>query len=173
VQLGADEVDVVFPRLLALEGRWREVYDDVRAMREACGGATLKVILAAGELPDADALWRTASVCLAAGADFLKTGTGKDRSNATLASGVVMIRALREYGELTGFRAGLKVAGGIRRAAQAWEWMSLVESELGRDGLLPQRFRIGSSTLLDDLEMELDRRSLGAARATDTPPSAS
>ncbi|MFN3684510.1 MAG: deoxyribose-phosphate aldolase [Fimbriimonadaceae bacterium] len=150
-ELGADEIDVVIRRPLALAGRWRELFDEVRAMREAAGDRVLKTILATGELSDPDTIARAAVVCLMAGADFVKTSTGKESVNATLEAGAAMCGAIRAFHGAVGLRAGLKPAGGVRTTAQALEWCALVRSLLGEEWLRPDTFRIGASGLLDDL----------------------
>lgn len=149
--LGADEIDVVIRRPLALAGRWRELHDEVRAMREAAGDRCLKTILATGELGDAETIARAALVCLMAGADFVKTSTGKETVNATLEAGAAMCGAIRAFHQVTGLRGGLKPAGGVRSTRQALEWCALVRSLLGEEWLRNETFRIGASGLLDDL----------------------
>lgn len=157
VAAGAREIDAVIPRQHVLAGDWRLLYDEVRAFREACGEASLKTILATGELGALDRVARASAVCLMAGADFLKTSTGKERVNATLPVGVVMARVIRAYRRRTGTCAGLKPAGGIRTAEQALAWLGLAEGELGRRWLTPALFRLGASGLLEDIERELAR----------------
>jgi deoxyribose-phosphate aldolase len=154
---GAGEIDAVVPRAPALAGDWQRLYDEVRAYRAACGAATLKAILATGALPTLDHVARVSAVCLMAGADFLKTSTGREAVNATLPAGVVMARVIRAYRRRTGNRAGLKPAGGISTAAQALAWVWLVEQELGRGSLRPTWFRLGASRLLDDIVRRLAR----------------
>jgi deoxyribose-phosphate aldolase len=152
---GADEVDVVISRGLALRGDWRGVYDEVCAFRAACGDAHLKVILGTGDLGTLTNVARASVVCMMAGADFVKTSTGKEAVNATLPVGLVMCRAVREYWERTGFKVGLKPAGGIRTAKQALDWLMLVREELGAEWCVPGLFRLGASTLLGDIERQL------------------
>lgn len=151
VALGAHEVDVVIRRSHALCGEWEALYDEVRVFREAAKERTLKVILATGELAQPEVIFRAGLTALMAGADFIKTSTGKEAVNATLPAGVAMAHAIRAYAEITGYRAGLKPAGGIRTAEQAAEWLGLVRHELGEEWLSPARFRIGASALLADL----------------------
>jgi deoxyribose-phosphate aldolase len=151
VAAGADEIDVVITRAHALGGAWRALYDEVRAFRAAAGRATLKVILATGELGRLTTVHRASLVAMMAGADFIKTSTGKEVVNATLPAGLVMARAIRIYRARSGADVGLKPAGGIRRAGDALEWMALVREELGDEYLAPARFRIGASSLLTDI----------------------
>ena len=151
VALGAHEVDVVIRRSHALCGEWEALYDEVCAFREAAEDTTLKVILATGELSEPEVIFRAGVTALMAGADFIKTSTGKETVNATLPAGAAMAHAIRTYAEATGFHAGLKPAGGIRTSEQAAEWLGLVRDELGSDWLTPAGFRIGASALLGDL----------------------
>jgi deoxyribose-phosphate aldolase len=157
VNAGAEEIDAVIPREHVLSGDWRRLYDEVRAYREACGAATFKAILAAGTLGSLENVARASAVCLMAGADFIKTSTGREPVNATLPIGVVMARVIRAYRRRTGRRAGLKPAGGIRTAEQALAWTLLVTGELGDRWLGPTWFRIGASALLDAIQRELTR----------------
>lgn len=152
---GADEIDVVIQRAHVLRGAWRALHDEVRAFREACGDALLKVILATGELETLENVARASRVVMAAGADFIKTSTGKEAVNATLPAGLVMAEAIRAHHEHAGVAVGLKPAGGIGRAAQALEWLALVHDVLGADAMGPERFRFGASGLLADLERDL------------------
>lgn len=151
VAMGAHEVDVVIRRSHALCGKWEALYDEVRAFREASEDRTLKVILATGELVRHEVIFRAGLTALMAGADFIKTSTGKEAVNATIAGGTAMAHAIRTYAEISGYRAGLKPAGGIRTSEQAAEWLGLVRHELGAEWLTPDRFRIGASALLGDL----------------------
>lgn len=155
VQAGAGEIDVVISRALALGGRWQELYDEVRAFRETCGSAHMKTILATGELGTLENVGKASLVCMMAGADFIKTSTGKESVNATLPVGIVMTRAIREYYERTGQRVGFKPAGGIRTAKSALEWELLMKEELGARWLEPDLFRLGASSLLTDIERQL------------------
>jgi deoxyribose-phosphate aldolase len=155
VAAGAAEIDIVISRAYVLTGDWVALYDEVRAFREACGPAHIKTILACGELGTLRNVAAASWVCMMAGADFVKTSTGKEGVNATLPFGLVMARAIREYFEHTGYRVGLKPAGGIRTAKQALDWLLLLKEELGDDWLLPSRFRIGASSLLTDIERQL------------------
>jgi deoxyribose-phosphate aldolase len=156
VAAGAEEIDVVITRAHVLTENWRALYDEVRAMREACGDAHIKTILAAGELGTLRNVARASLVCMMAGADFIKTSTGKESVNATLPFGVVMARAIREYQERSGHMVGLKAAGGIRSAREALDWLALVKDELGNRWLRPDLFRLGASALLTDIERQLE-----------------
>ncbi len=156
VAAGAKEIDVVITRRHVLLGDWEALYDEVRTFREACGEAHLKVILATGELGTLRNVARASLVAMMAGADFIKTSTGKEAVNATLPVGLVMARAIREYHERTGYRVGFKPAGGIRTAKQALEWLILMKEELGDAWLRPDLFRFGASSLLGDIERQLE-----------------
>ena len=153
---GAAEIDVVITRAHVLTGDWEALYDEVRAFREACGGAHLKTILATGELATLTNVARASWVCMMAGADFIKTSTGKEPVNATLPVGLTMLRTIREYRDRTGYDVGFKPAGGIRTAKQAMEWMSMVREELEPRWLRPELFRFGASSLLTDVERQLE-----------------
>ncbi len=159
VNRGADEIDVVIDRSLALEGNWTELYDEIVQLRIACGPAKLKLILAAGDLGSLTVVYITALVAMMAGADFIKTSTGREQINATLPIGLVMTSAIRDYKRHTGYKVGLKPAGGIRTTEKALQWVALVQEELGDDWLHPGLFRIGASSLLKDLARELDSRA--------------
>jgi deoxyribose-phosphate aldolase len=152
VEAGADEIDAVINRSHVLTGEWEALYDEVRAFRAACGEAHLKVILGTGDLGSLTNVARASRLCMLAGADFIKTSTGKEAVNATLPVGVAMLRSIREYAARTGCRVGFKPAGGIRTPAQALEWLRLVRAELGEEWLRPELFRIGASTLLGEIE---------------------
>ncbi len=161
LEAGASEIDVVINRSLPLAGNWQALYDEVRACREACGEASLKVILGTGELGTLRTVGRASVVAMMAGADFIKTSTGKEAVNATIPVGLVMVRAIRDYFERTGYRVGFKPAGGIRTAKQALDWMILMKEELGDRWLRPDLFRIGASTLLSDIERQLEHFATG------------
>ena len=161
VGAGAEEIDVVITRSHVLTENWRALYQEVRAMREACGDAHIKTILAAGELGTLRNVARAGLVCMMAGADFIKTSTGKESINATLPTGLVMARAIRSYRERTGHLVGLKAAGGIRTAREALDWLVLVKDELGDQWLRPNLFRLGASTLLGDIERQLEHYVTG------------
>lgn len=155
VEAGAREIDIVINRQLALEHKWQELYDEVVAMKDACGPAHMKSILAIGELGSMNNVYKCSLVCMMAGSDFIKTSTGKEGVNATLAVGLVMCRAIREYQDVTGFRVGFKPAGGIRTAKDAMNWLILIKEELGDSWLNNNMFRIGASGLLLDIERQL------------------
>lgn len=161
VAAGAAEIDIVIARRHVLLSDWQALYDEVRAFREACGDAHLKTILATGELGTLRNVARASVVCMMAGADFIKTSTGKESVNATPAYGLVMARAIREYHERTGYRVGLKPAGGIRQSKQALEWLILMREELGLAWTRPNLFRIGASALLSDVERQLEHYVTG------------
>jgi deoxyribose-phosphate aldolase len=161
VAAGAREIDIVISREHVLRGNWQALYNEVCEMRQACGDAHMKTILATGEL---GTLWHVAmasKVCMMAGADFIKTSTGKEPVNATLEVGLIMTRAIREYHQRTGYKVGFKPAGGIRTAKQALEWLALMKEELGDDWLHPSLFRIGASSLLGDIERQLSHHVTG------------
>jgi len=161
VEAGAAEIDIVITRRHALTGDWTALYDEVRAFREAAGEAHLKTILATGELGTLRNVARASRVCMMAGADFIKTSTGKEKVNATLPVGLVMARAIRDYRAATGFRVGMKPAGGVSTAKQALEWLILVKEELGGEWLDRSLFRFGASSLLGDIERQLEHRATG------------
>jgi deoxyribose-phosphate aldolase len=170
VAAGATEIDVVVSRAHVLTGDWRALFDEVRAFREACGAARMKTIVAAGELGTLRNLALASHVCMMAGADFIKTSTGKEPVNATLPFGLVMVRAVRDYHERTGHRVGFKPAGGIRTARQALDWLLLMKEELGTDWLSPAFFRIGASALLTDIERQLEHFVTGRYSAAHRHP---
>ncbi len=172
VDAGADEIDIVISRRHVLTGNWQALYDEVRRFREACGDAHLKTILATGELATLRNVARASLVCMMAGADFIKTSTGKESVNATLPVGLVMVRAIRDYYERTGFKVGFKPAGGLRTAKQSVEWMLLMKEELGNDWLRPHLFRLGASSLLGDIERQLEHFVTGRYSASYRHPMA-
>jgi deoxyribose-phosphate aldolase len=155
VRAGAAEIDIVISRAHVLTGSWRALYDEVRAFRDACGEAHMKTIIATGELATLRNVEMASLVCMMAGADFIKTSTGKESVNATLPFGLVMVRAISDFTERTGYRVGFKPAGGIRTAKQALEWEILMKEELDDAWLHPDLFRIGASSLLTDIERQL------------------
>ncbi len=161
VEEGAAEIDIVISRAHVLTGDWAALYDEIAAMKAACGGAHLKAILATGELKTFTNVWRASMVAMQAGADFIKTSTGKEAVNATLPVSLVMIRALRDYGARTGTRVGFKPAGGMRTAKDALNWQILMREELGRDWLAPDLFRLGASSMLGDIERQLHHHVTG------------
>ncbi|MEX0692331.1 MAG: deoxyribose-phosphate aldolase [Gemmatimonadales bacterium] len=172
VALGAREIDIVITRGHVLTGNWEALYNEVRAFREACGSAHFKTILATGELATLSNVARASMVAMMAGADFVKTSTGKESVNATLPVGLVMARAVRAYHERTGHVVGFKPAGGIRKAKDALDWMLLMKDELGTAWLTPERFRFGASTLLSDIERQLEYFVTGRYSATHRHPMA-
>jgi deoxyribose-phosphate aldolase len=172
VTSGAEEIDVVITRAQVLTENWRALYEEVRAMREACGDAHIKTILATGELGTLRNVARASLVCMMAGADFIKTSTGKESVNATLPVGLVMARAIRDYRERRGHLIGLKAAGGIRTAREALDWLALVKDELGDRWLRPDLFRFGASTLLADIERQLEHFVTGRYSASHRHPTA-
>ncbi len=153
---GADEIDTVISRGAFLAGDDQTVFDEIVASKRACGDAHLKVILETGELGSYDRIRKASLIAMAAGADFIKTSTGKEDVNATLPVSLVMVRALREYRELTGVDVGFKPAGGLKTAKDALNWFILMKEELGRDWLEPDLFRIGASSLLGDIERQIE-----------------
>jgi deoxyribose-phosphate aldolase len=161
VAAGAGEIDIVISRAHVLTGNWQAIYDEVKAFREACGPAHLKAILATGELGTLRNVARASRVAMMAGADFIKTSTGKEKVNATLPVSLVMVRAIREYRERTGFRVGFKPAGGISTAKLAADWLALMKEELGDAWTRKELFRIGASSLLADLERQLEHHATG------------
>jgi len=158
VEAGAQEVDVVIRREWVLTGEWEKLYREIRAFREAAGKAHLKVILGTGDLETLNQVGRGALTAMMAGADFVKTSTGKEKVNATLPVGLAMARAIRAYEKRTGFRVGLKPAGGIRTAREGYQWLKLVRQELGEEWARPELFRIGASGLLGDVVATLASR---------------
>jgi len=155
VQAGAAEIDIVISRAHVLTGNWQGLYDEVRTFREACGDAHMKTILATHELATLRNVGMASLVCMMAGADFIKTSTGKESVNATLPVGLVMVRAIRNYYEQTGYKVGFKPAGGIRSAKSSLDWLILMKEELGNEWLNNSLFRIGASGLLSDIERQL------------------
>lgn len=166
VAAGAAEIDIVISRRHVLEGNWQALYDEMRAFRAACGEAHVKAILATGELGSLRNVARASLVCMMAGADFIKTSTGKESVNATLPVSLVMIRAIRDYYERTGIRVGYKPAGGISKAKDAITYLALMKEELGDRWLQPDLFRFGASSLLGDIERQLEHHVSGSYSAT-------
>lgn len=161
IDMGADEIDIVITRAHVLRGEWTALYDELRAMREACGSARMKAILATGDLKSLENVARASHIAMQAGADWIKTSTGKEGVNATLPVSLVMCRAIRDYHAQTGHRVGFKPAGGLRTAKDAVNWQVLMREELGRDWLAPQLFRIGASSLLGDIERQISHHVTG------------
>ncbi|MDE3122981.1 MAG: deoxyribose-phosphate aldolase [Paracoccaceae bacterium] len=170
VAAGAREIDIVISRRHVLTGNWQALYDETRAMREACGAAHMKTILATGELGSLRNVARASLVCMMAGADFIKTSTGKETVNATLPVSLVMIRAIRDYETRTGFKVGYKPAGGISKAKDALTYLALMKDELGMPWLQPDLFRFGASSLLGDIERQLEHHVTGRYSAANRHP---
>jgi deoxyribose-phosphate aldolase len=163
---------VVITRSHVLTENWKALYDEVRAMREACGDAHIKTILATGELATLRNVARASLVCMMAGADFIKTSTGKETVNATLPVGLVMARTIRDFSERTGHLIGLKAAGGIRTARESLDWLAMIKDELGDRWLHADLFRFGASALLGDIERQLEHFVTGRYSATHRHPTA-
>ncbi|HGG64847.1 MAG TPA: deoxyribose-phosphate aldolase [Rhodobacteraceae bacterium] len=161
VKAGASEIDIVISRRHVLTGNWQALYNEMRDFRAACGDAHVKAILATGELGSLRNVARASLVCMMAGADFIKTSTGKEAVNATLPVSLVMMRAIRDYHARTGFRVGYKPAGGISKAKDAVTYLTLLKDELGDRWLSPDLFRFGASSLLGDLERQLEHHVTG------------
>jgi len=172
VAAGAKEIDIVVSRRLVLQSDWKGLYDEVATCRQACGKAHMKTILATGEIPTLTKVAKASWVCMMAGSDFIKTSTGKEPVNATLPVSLVMIRAIRAYHELTGDKVGFKPAGGISKAKQALNWLILVKEELGNEWLTPELFRFGASSLLGDIERQLEHYVTGRYSASFRHPMA-
>ena len=166
VKAGAAEIDIVISRRHVLTGDWQALYDEMRSFRAACGPAHVKAILATGELGSLRNVARASMVCMMAGADFIKTSTGKESVNATLPVSLVMIRAIRAYHAQTGYRVGYKPAGGISKAKDAITYLALIKEELGDRWLRPDLFRFGASSLLGDIERQLEHYATGHYSAT-------
>jgi deoxyribose-phosphate aldolase len=167
VELGADEIDMVIDRGAFLSGRYAKVYDEIVQVKEACGDAHLKVILETGELGTYDNVRRATLLAIAGGADFVKTSTGKINPAATLPVALCMLEAVRDVHEETGRRVGFKAAGGVRQAKQAVQHLVLVHETLGPDWLTPDLYRIGASSLLNDILMQLRKEKTGAYQSPD------
>lgn len=161
VEAGAQDIDVVITRAHVFGGRWQELYDEIAAFKQASGAAHMKVILGTGDLLTLRNVARASFVAMMAGADFIKTSTGKEPTNATLPVGFVMTRAVREYAQETGMAVGFKPAGGIRTAKQSIEWLALMKEELGVSWMKAELFRLGASGLLNDIERQLEHRATG------------
>ncbi len=167
VEAGAREIDIVITRAHVFGGEWQALYDEVAAFKEACGAdAHLKAILGTGDLMTLRNVARASWVAMMAGADFIKTSTGKEGVNATLPVSLVMARCIRDYAERTGMAVGFKPAGGIRTAKQATDWLALMKDELGRPWLEPSLFRFGASGMLGDIERQLEHHLTGHYSAT-------
>jgi len=170
VEAGAQEIDVVITRAHVFGGRWQALYDEVAAFKQACGAAHMKVILATGDLLTLRNVAKASVVAMMAGADFIKTSTGKEPTNATLPVGLVMARAIREYAEQTGMAVGFKAAGGIRTAKQSLDWLAMMKEELGPAWMRAELFRFGASGLLGDIERQLDHHVTGRYSAEHRHP---
>nr|WP_112323354.1 deoxyribose-phosphate aldolase [Oceanibium sediminis] len=166
VDQGADEIDIVITREHVLTRDWSALYDEVSKMREACGAAHLKAILATGDLSTFRNVYAASMVAMQAGADFIKTSTGKEGVNAILPVGLVMVRAIRDYNMVNGVQVGFKPAGGMKTAKDALSWQILMREELGRDWLEPSLFRLGASSMLADIERQLEHHVTGRYAAS-------
>jgi deoxyribose-phosphate aldolase len=167
VELGADEIDMVIDRGAFLSGRYAKVYDEIVQVKEAIGDTHLKVILETGELGTYDNVRRASLLAMAAGADFIKTSTGKLPSSATLPVTLCMLEAIRDVHEETGRRVGMKAAGGIRQAKQAVQYLVQLHETLGTEWLTPDLYRLGASTLLNDVLMQIRKQKTGRYQSPD------
>ena len=165
VEAGAAEIDIVISRRHVLQENWTALYHEMRTFRDACGTAHVKAILATGELGSLRNVGRASLICMMAGADFIKTSTGKEAVNATLPVTLVMLRAIREFEARTGYKVGYKPAGGISKAKDALVYLAMLKEELGDDWLSPALFRFGASSLLADIERQLEHHVSGAYSA--------
>ncbi|MEM9794840.1 MAG: deoxyribose-phosphate aldolase [Pseudomonadota bacterium] len=161
VKAGATEIDIVISRRHVLTGDWQALYDETKAMRAACGAAHMKAILATGELGTLKNVVKASMVCMMAGSDFIKTSTGKESVNATIPVSLVMMRAIRAYEAISGAKVGYKPAGGVSKAKDALVYLSLLKEELGDRWLRPDLFRFGASSLLADIERQLEHHVTG------------
>lgn len=164
---GAAEIDIVISRRHVLTGNWLALYEEVRAMREACGEAHMKAILSTGELKTLSNVYKASMVAMMAGADFVKTSTGMEAVNATLPVSLTMVRAVRDYMDMTGQICGFKPAGGMRTTKDAIAWLILMKEELGNDWLKPDLFRFGASSLLGDIERQIEHNVTGRYSSAD------
>ena len=170
VEQGANEIDIVITREHALLGNWSALYDEIAAMREACGDAHMKAILATGELKTLTNVYAASMVAMQAGADFIKTSTGKEEVNATLPVSLVMCRAIRDYRAASGQIVGFKPAGGIKTAKDAMNWLVLMREELGLRWIQPDLFRFGASSMVADIERQLEHHVTGRYSAAHRHP---
>ena len=161
IEAGATEIDIVITRAHVFAARWQELYDEVAAFKQACGPIHMKAILGTGDLLTLRNVARASFVAMMAGADFIKTSTGKESVNATLPVGFVMTRSIREYAQQTGMAVGFKPAGGIRAAKQSTDWLALMKEELGVPWMKAELFRLGASSLLNDIERQLEHHATG------------
>jgi deoxyribose-phosphate aldolase len=166
VEAGAQEIDIVITRAHVFNGEWQALYDEVAAFKDACGPAHMKAILGTGDLLTLRNVARASVVAMMAGVDFIKTSTGKEAVNATIPVSLVMVRAIRDYAEKTGMYVGFKPAGGIKTAKQALQWMYVMKDELGRPWLEPNLFRFGASSMLADIERQLEHYATGRYSAS-------
>jgi deoxyribose-phosphate aldolase len=169
---GAREIDIVITREHVLTQNWVALYDEIAAMREACGAAHMKAILATGDLNTLRNVYRASMVAMQAGADFIKTSTGKEGVNATLPVSLIMLRAIRDYQEFSGHIVGFKPAGGLATAKDAMSWMILMKEELGLAWTRPDLFRLGASSMLGDIERQLEHYVTGRYAAAHRQPMA-
>jgi deoxyribose-phosphate aldolase len=161
VDQGAQEIDIVIPRELALTGQWQALYDEIAQMRATCGAAHMKAILSTGDLKTLTNVYKASMVAMQAGADFIKTSTGKEEINATLPVSLTMVRALRDFRDRTGQWVGFKPAGGLKTAKDAMNWLFLMKEEAGTRWTMPDLFRIGASSMLGDIERQLEHYVTG------------
>ena len=161
VSSGAKEIDIVITRKHVLNNEWEKLYSEVSGYREACGDAHMKAIIATGDLSTLRNVAKASMVCMMAGADFIKTSTGKESTNATLTVGLTMVRQIRDFYDRTGVKIGFKPAGGIKKAKDALNWLILIKEELGEDWLNPNLFRFGASSLLSDIERQIEHNLTG------------
>ena len=172
VGAGAREIDIVISRAHVLRGDWKALYEEVQLFRKTCGNAHMKSILETGDLTTLNNVAKASYVCMMAGSDFIKTSTGKAAVNATLPVSLVMVRAIRDYYESTGIKVGFKPAGGIQKAKHALDWLILIKEELGDEWLSPALFRFGASSLLGDIERQLEHFVTGRYSASYRHPMA-
>ena len=161
VSSGAKEIDIVITRKHVLNNEWEKLYSEISGYREACGDAHMKAIIATGDLSTLRNVAKASMVCMMAGADFIKTSTGKESTNATLTVGLTMVRQIRDFYDRTGVKIGFKPAGGIKKAKDALNWLILIKEELGEDWLNPNLFRFGASSLLSDIERQIEHNLTG------------
>ena len=161
VSSGAKEIDIVITRKHVLNNEWEKLYSEVSGYREACGDAHMKAIIATGDLSTLRNVAKASMVCMMAGADFIKTSTGKESTNATLTVGLTMVRQIRDFYDRTGVKIGFKPAGGIKKAKDALNWLILIKEELGGDWLNQNLFRFGASSLLSDIERQIEHNLTG------------
>jgi deoxyribose-phosphate aldolase len=167
VRWGADEIDIVLNRSAFLAGRYHQAYEEIAMSKDACGSAHLKVILETGELGSYDQVRKASMLAMAAGADFIKTSTGKITPGATFPSALCMMEAARDFHRQTGRAVGIKVAGGIRKAKEGWTYLVILHETLGPEWLTPDLFRLGASTLLNDLLMQIRKEGDGRYQGPD------